>query len=370
MPANDLSTLHASLGQSLWLDNLSRELLSDGKLANLIANYGIRGLTSNPAIFKKAIVGSPFYTEDIATLKRTYDEIEAVYEHLVLSDIQQACDLLRPIWDESRGEDGWVSWEESPRIAHDAASTVQAAERLKKLADRPNLLIKVPATDEGIDAFEQLIGRGISVNVTLMFSLDQVQRVFAAYLRGLKALRESGGAVGRVRAVASLFMSRVDTLVDQQLTEIDTAQSLALRGKAALALAGMAYQHFREVFEGEAFSELAQLGARPQYLLWASTGTKNPTYSDVLYVENLIAPKTINTLPEATLKAFAEHGRLASMLKPRLAEDRDVWAQLADAGIDMDGAVGHQLLNEGLDLFAEAFDDLLAAIAATGNVPD
>jgi transaldolase len=367
MPSNDLSTLYASQGQSLWLDNLSRELLSDGKLAELIANFGIRGLTSNPAIFKKAIVGSPFYTDDMARLKREYDDIEDVYEHLVLTDIQQACDLLRPIWDESRGEDGWVSWEEAPRIAHDAASTVQAAERLKKLADRPNLLIKVPATDEGIEAFELLIGRGISVNVTLIFSLDQVKRVFAAYIRGLKALRASGGAVSRVRAVASLFMSRVDTLVDQQLTDIGTPKALELRGKAALALAGMAYQHFREVFEGEDFSSIAQLGARSQYLLWASTGTKNADYSDVLYVESLIAPKTINTLPEATLKAFAEHGRVASMLKPRLAEDQAVWAKLADAGIDMDGTVGHQLLDEGLDLFAQAFDDLLAAIATTGE---
>ncbi|OYV27323.1 MAG: transaldolase [Halothiobacillus sp. 20-54-6] len=363
MSQNELSKLYASQGQSLWLDNLSRELLTAGRLAELIAHFGIRGLTSNPAIFKKAIVGSPYYTTDIAVLKQQYDDIESVYEHLVVKDIQQACDVLRPIWDESTAEDGWVSWEASPRIAHNAASTMVAASRLKQLTDRPNLLIKVPATDEGIAAFESLIAQGISVNVTLIFSLDQVKRVFAAYVRGLKALQACGGALNEVRAVASLFMSRVDTLVDQQLTAIGTADALAVRGKAALALGGMAYQHYRDLFEGADFAELTQLGARSQYLLWASTGTKNPTYSDVLYVENLIAPNTINTLPEATLLAFADHGRIASSLKPRRSEDEAVWAQLDEVGIDMDGAVGHQLLNEGLDLFAQAFDELLVAIA-------
>ncbi len=363
MARTDLSTLYASQGQSLWLDNLSRELLAEGQLAELIAQFGIRGLTSNPAIFKKAIVGSAYYTADIAALKAKYDDIEAVYEHLVLKDIRQACDLLRPIWDESHGIDGWVSWEESPRIAHNAASTVAAGSRLKALADRPNLLIKVPATDEGILAFEQLIGLGVSVNVTLIFSLAQVKAVFAAYLRGLTALAARGGALTEVRAVASVFMSRVDTLVDQKLSTIGTETALALRGKAALALGSMAYQHYQAVFERAEFTNLAQQGARSQPLLWASTGTKNAAYSDVLYVENLIAPDTINTLPEATLRAFADHGRIASLLKPRLAEDTAVWAQLAELGIDMDGAIGPQLLNEGLDLFAQAFDELLTAIA-------
>jgi len=362
MSAFELTELHTTHGQSLWLDNLSRELLAEDGLGALTRNFGIRGVTSNPAIFKKAIVGSPYYQDDIARLKAEYDDIESTYEHLVLDDIRAACDVLRPIWDESRGEDGWVSWEESPGIAHNAAASVAAAERLKKLADRPNLLIKVPATDEGIEAFEQLIGRGISVNVTLMFSLDQVKRVFAAYLRGLKTLRESGGVVSRVRAVASLFMSRVDTLVDRQLEEIGTQAALDLRGRAALALGGMAYQHFRSVFEGEDFEPLRKLGARPQYLLWASTGTKNPDYSDVLYVENLIAPQTINTLPEKTLDAFADHGRIASTLKPRIEEDRETWAQLERVGIDMDGAVARQLLDEGVDLFQQAFDELLDAI--------
>lgn len=365
MSKNDLTTLYSSQGQSLWLDNLSRELIESGQLAELIRDYGIRGLTSNPSIFKKAIVGSPYYTADIAACKARFDDIEAVYEHLVVSDIRQACDLLRPLWDESKGEDGWVSWEESPRIAHNAAASFAAASRLVDLADRPNLLIKVPATPEGIAAFEQMISHGISVNVTLIFSLAQVKAVFAAYQRGLTAFHARGGVIGQVRAVASLFMSRVDTLVDQKLDAIGSPAALALKGKAALALAGMAYQHYREVFEGEQFAELRALGARSQYLLWASTGTKNAAYSDVLYVENLIAPNTINTLPESTLKAFADHGRSASLLKPRLAEDQATWAALAALGIDMDGAIGGQLLDEGLVLFEQAFEELLTAIADT-----
>jgi transaldolase len=362
MTAHALTQLHESQGQSLWLDNLSRKLLEEDGLPRLIRDYGIRGVTSNPSIFKKAIVGSDLYAEDLAECKRHYDEIESVYEHLVVNDIQRACDLLRPVWDASYGEDGWVSWEESPGIAHDAAQSVEAAHHLRKLVDRPNVLIKVPGTVEGIEAFERLIAEGVSVNVTLLFSLDQVKRVFAAYQRGLEQLEKNGGKPAEVRAVASLFMSRVDTLVDKKLDAIGGERAESLKGRAALALAGMAYQHFREAFEGEDFERFEQLGARPQYLLWASTGTKNPDYSDLLYVENLIAPRTINTLPDATLEAFADHGKIASTLKPRIDEDREVWEALADLGIDMDGAVRDQLLDEGIDQFQAAFDDLLAAI--------
>ncbi|RRQ24392.1 transaldolase [Guyparkeria sp. SCN-R1] len=362
MTAHALSQLHESQGQSLWLDNLSRALLTDEGLPRLIRDYGIRGVTSNPSIFKKAIVGSDLYTEDIAAGKRQYSDVESVYEHLVVTDIQRACDLLRPVWDQSHGEDGWVSWEESPGIAHDAHASVRAAHRLRELVDRANVLIKVPGTVEGIEAFERLIGEGVSVNVTLLFSLDQVRWVFAAYRRGIEQLEKNGGKPAEVRAVASLFMSRVDTLVDKQLDAIGGGRAQALKGRAALALAGMAYAHFREVFEDESFDRFEQEGAWPQYLLWASTGTKNPAYSDLLYVENLIAPRTINTLPDATLEAFADHGRIASLLKPRLDEDREVWAELAEVGVDMDGAVRDQLLDEGLEQFQAAFDDLLAAI--------
>ncbi|KTG16649.1 MULTISPECIES: transaldolase [unclassified Guyparkeria] len=363
MTAHALTELHESQGQSLWLDNLSRKLLEDDGLPRLIAEYGIRGVTSNPSIFKKAIVGSDLYTDDLAACKRRYDEIESVYEHLVVSDIQRACDLLRPVWDASYGEDGWVSWEESPGIAHDAAQSVEAAHHLRKLVDRPNVLIKVPGTVEGIEAFERLIAAGVSVNVTLLFSLDQIKRVFAAYRRGLEQLEKNGGKPAEVRAVASLFMSRVDTLVDKKLDAIGGERAESLKGRAALALGGMAYQHFLEVFENnDDFRRFEQLGARPQYLLWASTGTKNPAYSDVLYVENLIAPRTINTVPDATLEAFADHGKIASTLKPRIDDDREVWEALADLGVDMDGAVRDQLLDEGIDQFQAAFDDLLEAI--------
>lgn len=362
MSAFALSKLHESQGQSLWLDNLSRELLEDDGLPRLIRDYGIRGVTSNPTIFKKAIVGSDYYTDDIAACKRQYDGIESVYEHLVVSDIQRACDMLRPVWEQSHGEDGWVSWEESPGIAHDASESVRAAHHLRELVDRPNVLIKVPGTVEGIEAFETLVSQGVSVNVTLLFSLDQIRRVFAAYRRGLEALEASGGRVNEVRAVASLFLSRVDTLVDRQLDEIGGERAEALKGRSALALAGMAYAHFREVFEGESFEPLEQKGARPQTPLWASTGTKNPAYSDLLYVENLIAPQTINTLPNKTLEAFADHGKIASTLKPRIDEDRQVWAELADLGVDMDGAVRDQLLDEGVEQFQTSFDELLEAI--------
>lgn len=362
MSDTDLRNLYRDHGQSLWLDNLSRGLLTEDGLPKLIESRGIRGVTSNPAIFKKAIVGSEDYIQDIRRLRPDYPQVEDLYEHLVVADIQRACDLLRPVWDQSHGEDGWVSWEESPSIANDAEQSVRAASHLKALADRPNLLIKVPATPAGIKAFEQLIAKGISVNVTLIFSLEQVKAVFAAYLRGLEALEASGGDLSAVRAVASVFMSRVDSLVDKQLAANGDADALA--GKAALALAGMAYQHFEEVFAQPRFAQLKAKGAREQYLLWASTGTKNPDYSDVLYVENLIAPKTINTLPDATLAAFAEHGRVAATLKAQIPQHQQVWAQLADAGIDMDGPdVAGALLDDGVAQFQSAFDDLLQAIA-------
>jgi len=362
MAKGELSTLYETQGQSFWLDNLSRELLREGKMAEYIRDYGVRGVTSNPTIFQKAIAGSPYYRDDIQRLKQQYDDIEVVYEHLVLEDIREACDLLRPIYDESQGEDGWVSWEESPGIAHNATASIAAAERLKAMADRPNLLIKVPCTPEGLEAFEQLISRGISVNLTLMFSLRHVKDAFAAYIRGLKALKASGGAISRVRAVASLFLSRVDSLVDKKLTEIGTDEALALRGRAAVSMARQAYKAYEETFKGDQFEELRQLGARSQYLLWASTGTKNPDYSDILYVQELIAPETINTLPNATLEAFANHGKIHSSLKPGMEEADKVWAALERLGIDMDGAIAEQLQNEGVDSFQKSFDELLAEI--------
>jgi len=364
MSEMELQNIYREHGMSLWLDNLSRDLLAADGLPRLIEQLGVRGVTSNPAIFKKAIVGSEAYQDDIRALRSQYPQVEDLYEHLVVSDVQRACDLLRPVWEQSNGEDGWVSWEESPSIAHDAEQSVTAAGHLKALTNRPNLLIKVPATQEGIAAFEKLIAKGVSVNVTLIFSLQQLKSVFAAYVRGLQALDAAGGDLSAVRAVASVFMSRVDTLVDKQLDALGSDAAAALKGRSALALAGMSYQHFEAVFSSAAFEQLKAKGAREQYLLWASTGTKNPDYSDLLYVENLIAPKTINTLPDKTLQAFAEHGKVVATLKADIPEHERVWAKLAELGVDMDGPdVAGVLLDEGLDQFQQAFDDLLDAIA-------
>ncbi|MDY0050049.1 MAG: transaldolase [Halothiobacillaceae bacterium] len=365
MSLESLRRLRDTQGQSLWLDNLSRTLLEEGQLARYIEDYGIRGITSNPSIFEKAIRESRYYREDIHRLKHELDDVEAIYEQLVVRDIQAACDLLRPIFEISGGDDGYVSWEESPKLAHNPVSSVVAAERLRGLTGRANLLIKIPATEEGIHAFEELVARGHSLNITLMFSLGHVRAVFDAYIRGLRRLQQAGGDLSVVKCVASLFLSRVDTLVDARLTAIGSEGALALRGQAALAMARLAYRYYQSLFHGPAFADLANAGARPQYLLWASTGTKNAAYSDLLYVENLIGPETINTLPDGTLKAFADHGRVTRSVDQGIEEAEAVYRALGELGIDMDGEIAQSLQEEGLKLFSDAFDALLARIAQT-----
>ncbi|WP_248883713.1 transaldolase [Acidithiobacillus acidisediminis] len=352
----DLREVRTRLGQSLWLDNLSRTLIHDGILARYIAEDGVSGVTSNPSIFQKAIHESPYYQEDLA---RPAESAERLYEQMVKVDLQMACDLLRPIHDSSHGDDGWVSWEESPRLALDESATVAEAERLRGIVQRDNLLIKVPATPPGIAALRTLIGRGISVNVTLMFGLEHVREVFAAYQEGLMAWMDGGGDPGRVKAVASLFLSRVDTLVDARLEEIGSERALALRGQAAVALAKKAYAIYQETFHGASFSRLKAAGGRPQYLLWASTSTKNAAYSDLLYVEPLIGPETINTLPDATLAKLRDHGSLAARLSEGLVEAEATLAALTDLGIDLNGEVAPQLQQEGLDAFSQAFEAML-----------
>ena len=354
---NPLLELHA-LGQRIWLDNLSRTLLREGTLAKLIADDGVAGVTSNPSIFFKAISESPFYRDEAAALRRDAGLTpEQRYERLAIADIQAACDLLRPLFDRTAGEDGYVSLEVSPALAHDAPGTIAAARRLKGAVQRDNLLIKVPATPAGVAAVETLIGEGCSVNVTLMFSLMHVRDVAQAYIRGLDKWIRHGGDARRVKSVASLFLSRVDTLIDKQLDAIG-GDALALRGKAGVALAKLAYQEYQTIFKGAVFAPLAARGARPQYMLWASTGTKNKAYSDVLYVDGLIGPETINTLPDATLAAFRDHGRAAPTLESGTESARDLFAALARLGIDMDG-VGEELQVEGVKLFAQAFEQLL-----------
>lgn len=350
------------LGQSIWLDSLSRTLLQEGGLKRLIQEDGISGVTSNPNIFHKAVSESPYYRGDLAALQATPAGVERRYEALVVPDIQAACDLLRPLFDQSGGDDGYVSLEVSPKLAYDADATVREAVRLSGLVARENLLIKVPGTEPGLQALERLIAQGVSVNVTLLFSIRHGVEAAQAYMRGLRHWLQAGGDPRKIKSVASLFLSRVDTLVDKRLEALGSERALGLRGKSAVALAKLAYQRYRELFYNAAFAEMAAAGARPQYLLWASTGTKNPGYSDTLYVEPLIGPETINTLPEATLAAFRAHGRALPTLETGVAEAEAHFLALAQLGIDMH-AVGEQLQQEGVRLFDEAYDQLLKRVA-------
>jgi transaldolase len=348
------------LGQSIWLDNLSRTLLREGGLKNLIEVDGISGVTSNPSIFQKALADSPYYRDDLARLKASEPDAERRYEALVIPDIQAACDLLHATFERTHGDDGYVSLEVSPRLAHDSDGTMAATRRLAAAVNRPNLLIKIPGTPAGLIAFEQLISEGYSINITLLFSLRQTVRIFEAYIRGLRQRQAQGGALNSVKAVASLFLSRVDTLVDQRLTQINSDAAQALQGHAALCIAKLAYQRYLDVFHSAHFAELAAAGARPQYLLWASTGTKNPAYSDVKYLEPLIGKETINTVPDATLSAFRQHGKAANTISHGIGEAEADYRTLETLGLDLN-EIGDTLQNDGLKLFADAYEKLLAA---------
>ena len=352
----------AALGQSLWLDNLSRSLIHDGILETHIADHAITGVTSNPSIFQNALATSPYYADDLARLRGSEPDAERRYEALAIPDIQAACDLLDTVYEHSGGRDGFVSLEVAPKWAYDAGKTVEEAQRLSAAVNRRNLLVKVPGTPEGLAAFEALTAQGINVNVTLLFSLAQTQAIFDAYVRGLSARAAAGGDIRKSRAVASLFLSRVDTLVDKQLDAIGTQEALSLRGKAALAMARLAYQRYLATFRGDAFAALGQQGATPQTLLWASTGVKNPAYSDLLYVEPLIGPETINTLPDKTLAALVEHGQPAARITEGIDEAQAQFDDLARLGIDMEH-VGLSLQKDGVDAFEAAFDKLLAQTA-------
>jgi transaldolase len=357
------ATQHVTtLGQSLWLDNLSRSLIRDGTLEKLIAEDGLSGVTSNPSIFQNALAGSPWYAEDLARLKIAETDAERRYEALVIPDVQAACDLLLPTFEASGGLDGYVSLEVAPRWAYDSARTVEEAQRLSAAVARRNLLVKVPGTPEGVVAFEALTTLGINVNVTLLFSVAQTQAVFDAYIRGLTARVQAGADVRRSRAVASLFLSRVDTLVDAQLTAIGTDEALSLRGHAAVAMAKLAYQAYLRTFHGEPFAALARQGATPQTLVWASSSIKNPDYHDLLYVEPLIGRETINTLPDKTLAALRDHGQPAPQLEEGVDEALAQQAELARVGLDLD-MVGHSLQRDGVELFEAAYQKLLLQTA-------
>ncbi|HEU4342706.1 MAG TPA: transaldolase, partial [Candidatus Binatia bacterium] len=304
---NPLKELQAQ-GQSIWLDTISRSLLRSGELKRLVEEDGLRGVTSNPTIFEKAIGGSADYDDALREIlkKDLQTPVGQLYEPLAIADIQTAADVLRPVYEETGGADGYVSFEVSPHLARDTPGTIAEAKRLKAAVDRPNVMIKVPATPQGIPAIEELIAGGVNVNVTLMFSMRHYEAVAQAYIKGLERCAEPG----QVASVASFFVSRVDTMVDRALESLGTPEARYLLGKIAIANSKIVYQRFREIFHGEGFVALRQRGARVQRPLWASTGTKNPAYSDILYVENLIGADTVNTLPFETLSAFRDHGRV------------------------------------------------------------
>ena len=351
------------LGQSIWYDNIRRGFIKSGELQRLI-ELGVSGLTSNPTIFEKAIAGSTDYDEALLEIPASVDSVGEIFEQLAIEDIGAAADLLRPIYERTGGADGYASLEVNPRLAHDAENTIGEARRLFDALGRPNVMVKVPATPEGFPAIRRLVGEGINVNVTLVFSLDSYRNAADAYINGLQDLQRSGGDVSKVASVASFFVSRVDTAVDVLLEERirdGDPVAKALMGKAAIANARLAYQEFEDIFASERFAALREKGAMVQRPLWASTGTKNPAYSDVLYVEMLIGPDTVNTMPAATLNAFMEHGRAESTIKRDVSDARWAMDALAEAGISIEG-VTDKLLTDGVAAFADSFEKLLANI--------
>ncbi len=357
-------------GQSIWLDYIRRNLLTGGELERLINEDNIKGVTSNPAIFEKAIAGSNDYTEVIEKLTGQ-SELSAkdVYERLAVEDISQAADLLRTVYETTTGLDGYVSMEVSPRLAHDTEGTCEEARRLWKAVSRENLMIKVPATPAGLPAIENLLSEGVNVNVTLLFSQAMYEQVVESYLRGLERFAENGGDLRRIASVASFFISRIDTAIDNLAAErkasSENPEELAwlrnIEGKVAIANAKLTYQRYKDLFGGERWQALADQGARPQRLLWASTGTKNPAYSDVLYVNELVGHDTVNTVPPATMDAFRDHGRASATLEQDLEIAQDVMETLERLGISMD-TVTAQLLKEGVHLFVDAFDKVVSAV--------
>ena len=359
------------LGQSVWFDNIRRAMLSGGELKRMIEEDDLRGVTSNPTIFEKAIVGSADYDAQFRSLVEAGKRAPEIYEELVIQDIADAADILRPVYDRTDGLDGHISLEVNPKLAYDTQGTIEEADRLFHRLNRPNVMIKIPAAQEGLPAIEESIRRGINVNITMIFSIENYEQVAEAFIRGLERRAAEGQPVDHIASVASFFVSRVDTMIDGQLEEKARAAATAeereryesLAGRAAVANAKLAYQKFREIFHGERFAALRAKGAQVQRCLWASTGTKNPKYSDVLYVDNLIGPETVNTVPPATYAAIKDHGRVALTLEEGLDEARALVARLAEVGIDLK-AVTEKLQEDGLKAFVGSFDALADSIRA------
>ena len=351
-----------ALGQSIWLDYIRRDLLTSGEFARMVQDDGIRGVTTNPSIFEEAIGGSTEYDTAIARYARDEDEpAAALYERLSMEDIQQAADVLRSVYDATDHRDGFISMEVSPRLAHDTAGTLDEARRLWKRVARDNLMIKVPGTPEGLPAITQLIGEGINVNVTLLFSRAACRQVALAYMAGLEDVAARKAPFDRIASVASMFVSRVDAKVDPLLEARDGAAHCALLGKVAIANAKLAYHDWKEICASPRWQALAAKGARVQRLLWASTSTKDKRLRDTLYVEELIGPDTVDTIPLATLNAMRDHGTAVNRLEQGVDEARDVLEALARAGFSIDD-ITQQLLDEGVAAFSKSFDALMASI--------
>jgi transaldolase len=362
MPNSNLHKLSA-LGQSVWIDYLSREMLQTGELERMLRDDAVVGVTSNPTIFQKAISQGDRYDAQLKELVESgQTDPKEIFLQLSSNDIADACDLLRKVWDEGHGLDGYVSWEVDPTLANDREGTIAEARRLHDWMERPNLYVKIPATEPGLGAIEEMIAAGRNINVTLIFSLERHKAVMESYIRGVERLVGDGGDPATVHSVASFFVSRVDTEADKRLDALG-GEATKLKGKLAVANAKLAYQNCLEAFSGPRWEALERKGATKQRCLWASTSTKNPEYRDVLYVEELIGPETVNTMPEETIQAFQDHGQVAETLTQGLDEARQLFDDLRDAGIDYDD-VSETLEREGVQKFSDSFEELLDGIKA------
>ncbi len=368
MPSQTLSPLHrlSALGQSVWVDFLSRESIRGGHLQELLDADAVVGATSNPTIFQKAMTAGDAYDEQLRELADEGLDARASFWRLAERDIKDACDLFRPIWDGGLGRDGYVSLEVAPDLAYDTLATYNEAISLHETVDRPNLMVKIPATKPGLAAIEDVIAQGHSINVTLIFSLRRYAEVAESYMRGLERLIAAGGDPRKVASVASFFVSRIDTEADRRLEELQSAGKDGaldqLKGRLAVANARLAYQHFRSVFRGPRWEFLVSKGATPQRVLWASTSTKNPDYLDTLYVEELIGPDTVNTMPEETIRAYQDHGRPRARLQAEVGEAHKLLEELARANVDYDDLTD-TLEREGVQKFTDSFEELIAALA-------
>ncbi len=359
-------------GQSIWQDDLRRKMIHSGELQRLIEEDGIRGVTSNPAIFKKSIDGSPEYDDDIHNLVLQGKSAEEIYQSLTVKDVQLAADTFRPLYDTSGGDHGYVSLEVNPHLAHDIQGTIAEARQLWQKLARPNVMIKVPATEEGLICIEQLIGEGINVNVTLLFGLPRYREVALAYIRGLEACAANGNSLHHIASVASFFLSRIDVEIDPRLKRIKegqhpgTASAAQIYGKVAIASARCAYQIYQELFSGERFKPLLERGARSQRLLWASTSTKEEEFSDIKYVEALIGPHTVNTLPRETLEAYRDHGKPEALLTTDTNEAQEVMEKLAELDISIE-KVTQLLEDQGIEKFNTPYDSLMKTLMERKN---